>query len=385
MARTKIGVAAAVVSFLCALLATPAQAANLGLIRWSPVPLHGAYVGGFVNDDHGVSETTQIRAFEADTGRTLDIDNTYRCFGIPVCGVHDGVNTGEIIDNPTVTSDLNNGRIPLISWGCSTKPGWTLLDIIKGYNMFRAPGGVETPVIQYLLKEGSKVKGFPDTVFIRWQWEMLGKGASGKCVQTDGGPANYTQAWKDVYTLFKTDVGATNASFVWCPSASDFSSTVYGSAAHAYYPGNPYVDYVCADGYNRADQAKNFGTIFGNAYQYAVQVAAPAEKPFMVGETGDEATNTGSQAQGPWITAFFSAVQQRPDVKAVLYWDSFNCSTQNDYSITQSAGKTASAPVAALHRIVSSPYFNTRGSSVSTPTTFVAMTDSFKPGCEAGS
>src|SRR5438105_15657730 len=60
-------------------------------------------------------------------------------------------------------------------------------------------------------------------------------------------PASFVSAWRHVHDIFAAR-GATNAVWVWCPSAPGFAS----STAQAYYPGDTYVDWACADGYNWA-------------------------------------------------------------------------------------------------------------------------------------
>ena len=72
-------------------------------------------------------------------------------------------------------------------------------------------------------------------------------------------------------------------------------------------------------------------------------VASPKQKPFMVGETGDEAT---SPSQADWIkNSLFAEVKASyPDVKAVLYFDSYNCATHNDYTIGWPAGQITAPP-----------------------------------------
>ena len=59
-------------------------------------------------------------------------------------------------------------------------------------------------------------------------------------------PGEYVTAWRHVHDIF-TAVGATNATWVWCPNV-DF--TAQADPAGEALPGRRYVDWTCLDGFN---------------------------------------------------------------------------------------------------------------------------------------
>jgi beta-mannanase len=52
-------------------------------------------------------------------------------------------------------------------------------------------------------------------------------------------------AWRHLHDLF-AERGADNVRWVWCPNATAFTDRT----AQQFYPGDGYVDWVCADGYD---------------------------------------------------------------------------------------------------------------------------------------
>ena len=61
----------------------------------------------------------------------------------------------------------------------------------------------------------------------------------------DSRAAAYVAAWDHIRAIF-TAVGATNVSWVWCPTGIGFED----GRAKPYYPGDNEVDWVCADVYS---------------------------------------------------------------------------------------------------------------------------------------
>ena len=123
-----------------------------------------------------------------------------------------------------------------------------------------------------------------------------------------GNPSAYIAAWRHIWTIFHQE-GARNVAFVWCPGLS-------GGNEAAYYPGDPYVDWIGVDGYDRTDKGIGAGTfsgLFGGFYDTWVS----HQKPVMIGET---AATSFDQAQ--YIQSIQSSAPAFPDVKAIVYFDS---------------------------------------------------------------
>ena len=108
-------------------------------------------------------------------------------------------------------------------------------------------------------------------------------------------PAKFIAAWKRIHRIFDR-AGVKNVSWVWCPNAWGFAT----GEAQKYYPGDEYVDWICANGYNWApgrdgDQWRSFEWIFQHFYDWA----AGRGKPLMIGEFGAQERKPGEKAE--WI------------------------------------------------------------------------------------
>jgi hypothetical protein len=282
-----------------------------------PVVPTGALLGAHVDYDHSknIDQSTEINLLEENIGRTLDIDNSYYGFDDDLVGAQ-------------AVADRAAGRIPLDSWGCFD-PGAIV------------SGDLDTAI----LAQAEEVKEFGTPIYIRWGWEM-DQGANHVCANQLG-PTEFVLAWRHLWNLFQ-QAGATNAAWVWSPSAAGFSN----GTAMEYYPGDAYVDYASADGYSRSTtDPTDFAHIFGPLYQ-----AFSTRKPILIGETGAVVGPT----QAPWITQTGNEIdglgtqlgQAFPDVKALVFFDSRGC---HDYTITTADSVTAFAQLAR------SAYFNPLG------------------------
>ena len=109
-------------------------------------------------------------------------------------------------------------------------------------------------------------------------------------------PANFKASWIHVHNIFAAH-GASNVSFVWCPSASAWAN----GTAMQWYPGDQYVDEVCA-------QAPTVDPSVSFASEFAPFDAAAATmgKPMMIGSFGVSDSTPGAKAQ--WITDAYRAL-----------------------------------------------------------------------------
>jgi beta-mannanase len=181
----------------------------------------------------------------------------------------------------------SNGSIPLVDWSCAN---------VNKINTGSLDATITT--------EAQSFKAFAKPVFFRWYWEMDADSYAHRlCGAYHNGPA-FIAAWQRIWNIFRR-VGATNVAFVWCPSS-------HGDAS-AYYPGDAYVDWVAADGYDRS----NLGSLeFHHDFVHFYTQWAPRGKPIMVGETGAMA---GDQSR------YIQSIQQLlpvsyPRIKALMYF-----------------------------------------------------------------
>jgi beta-mannanase len=247
----------------------------------------GTLFGAYVQPTGGWTQAkfkAAINGLEADIGRKLDIDNHYYKWG-------------EAFPNWKEPWDFQNGRIPLISWGST-------------YTSQVNSGSQDA----WIRARADEVKALGKPVLLRWFWEMDAMAA--EVQEKAGTPAQFISAWRRIVNIFNNR-GATNVQWAWCGSAWLFTT----GRAQTFYPGDAYVDWICADGYNWPDKWREFNDIFADFYAWA----GPKPHRLMVAETGSVEGTVGQKGQ--WVTNARNAVKNSMrDIKAFVYFDSLSSS-----------------------------------------------------------
>jgi hypothetical protein len=283
MWRALLALAAVVAGALPLSTSVPASASG-GRPSGPLVPSSGFYVGAYTKhpDGYGIDKQKQaIKDLEARLGRRLHIDHQFYAWED---------------DFPTWREpwDLHNDRIPMISW--------------NGTNTDSIAAGAYDGLI---LERAEGVRDLGQPVFLRWFWEMDGTRHRDWAIS----PQSYVNAWRRIHDLFAAR-DATNAVWVWCPNASAFDDD-----AMSYYPGDAYVDWVCADGYNFApnrpnDRWRSFAEIFEHFYAAGMRL----RKPMMIGETG--VLERGPDEKAQWFHEAHDAIAARfPAIAALVYFN----------------------------------------------------------------
>lgn len=161
-------------------------------------------------------------------------------------------------------------------------------------------------------------------------WFPWGAGANGNQ------PGEFVTAWRHVHDLF-TSVGATNATWVWCPYVNQ------GDTFASIYPGDEYVDWTCLDGYDWGTNPaapygwRSFEDLFAHSYAVIAEALAPS-KPMVIGETA--ASEYGGSKAG-WIGEMFEALASRyPQVRGLIWFDTVD--NGMDWPLESSATATSS-------------------------------------------
>ncbi len=106
----------------------------------------------------------------------------------------------------------NYGAIPFFSWSSQAHPGggdepdFQLADVIAG------------PYDAYIREFAEAARDWGHPFFLRFDWEMNGNWFPWCGGVNGNSPGEYVAAWRHVHDIF-TAVGATNATWVWCPYA----------------------------------------------------------------------------------------------------------------------------------------------------------------------
>lgn len=281
------GVLATIAAVWAATLLLPATHVAAGKLRAPLVPRKGALFGAWSAPAKSWSQTMQKKAIlrlERHLGRKLAIDHKFYKWG-------------EWFPTWRERWDLDKGRIPMISW--------------RGTYVSKINSGSQDWLIR---KRADAIKALKQRVFIRWAWEM--DGAPNGWISDS--PWGYINAWRRIHTIFKNR-GATNAVWVWCPTAWGFES----GKAQRYYPGDAYVDWICADGYNWApgrpgSKWRGFKEIYAAFYRFGEAHG----KPLMAGEYGAQERRAREKAR--WLRYVGVTLREHyRRIKAVVYFDSY--------------------------------------------------------------
>ncbi|WP_433080630.1 glycoside hydrolase family 26 protein [Dactylosporangium sp. CA-052675] len=260
----------------------PAIATSEGPFQAGPVgpPKQGSYLGAWVRPG-SLTESgrvTAMTAWEKSLGRKMAIVNTYRRFD-------------EDFDTVSDRQFAARGSTLMLSWA----GGDTRLITMGRYD-------------DLIRQRARELKAFGHPVLLRYRWEMDRPNLR---AQMWSG-ADYVAAWKYVRGIF-TQEGATNASWVWCPTAEGFQ----GGYAADFYPGDDQVDWTCVDVY----AGTKYGTIGQLMRPFLEFCAKHPSKPVMVGEFGI-ARSWGTEQRASWLRDASATFKANPQIRAVLYFES---------------------------------------------------------------
>jgi beta-mannanase len=250
-----------------------------------PTSTSGTLLGTYVKPETGWQAADFQNAFTnliTRTGSNIDIGHQYIAWKGSLGGWQSKFH-------------LNNGRIPMISWASAKTT-----EINTGAHD------------AWIRQQADAVKALGKPVMIRYLWEM------DLLKEESISPADFIAAWRRIHTIFQNR-GATNARWVWCPSAHSFNSGI----GPTWYPGDEYVDWIGADGYNWGSQAepnkwRPFRDVFANFYTWA----AARNKPLMIGETGSQERWAGEKGQ--WYLDMASTIKTTyPKIKALVMFDAY--------------------------------------------------------------
>jgi len=247
------------------------------------IPRHGALFGAFVNR-HG-DPWANVVGFQRTLGYKLTIVHHYRPWSIGSYKIDKAA--------------LSHRQIPMISWS----PGGTT-------TASAITSGSQDALIT---RTARAIKGLHKKIFLRLAYEMDQPPGSPRYIGT---PREFVPAWRHVVRIFRR-VGALNARFVWCGIAANFKT----GHAQAYYPGDRYVNWIAADGYNwypAKDRWAGYRSIFSSFSHWGRRHG----KPMMIAETGSMEDPHSAGRKGQWMTRARKWVHAHHHIKALVYFDS---------------------------------------------------------------
>jgi hypothetical protein len=290
---------------------------SLSPARKVTAPAKGAYLGSFVNTPGtkkgGTFEVVlaNLPAFTQQIGRNLAIVAAYQPWMKPWA------------TNAKLTTVADTyGAIPMVSWHC-------------GDSDERVASGKDDALIAEFAQ---RLKEYGGPVFLRWFWEpnlpfaaaCLGPGP------TADQAARYVAAYRRIARIFDKEQ-ASNVAFVWSVA------TVTDSAVmKMYYPGDKYVDWIAADGYDRLKLGRD---AFTEQFRPWYLRFKSRGKPMAV-------TETGATTDQPEFLQGVAEVLPRdyPKIKAFVYFDSV---AAHDWRLSSYGG----AGIPAFAELGRDPYF----------------------------
>jgi hypothetical protein len=278
----------------------------------------------------GVSESvpSQLARLESTIGRKLDIEHR---FMQRTCS----------LDVRVIRAATRRGHIPMISW---------FPDPAGGGQVLR---GDADACIQ---RVGRQIASQPYRLLLRPYWEFNGdwmpwsKDLDGSLLTT----AEFKRLWMRTIDRLRDGGAFPKASMVWCPSAGYYGSPNGALDARASYPGDTYVDWVCADDFNHVGDGvwREFADLFHSSRN--VERDFRGRKPFLVGETGSIEDPTDSSRKGTWFRNARDYIKSSmPGMRALVYFDV--AYTDGDWRIG-----TTSSSLTGLRELARDPYFDTR-------------------------
>jgi len=287
--------------------ATPAHGGHQGKHKHhrKPPPQRptywGAWIGPQLTGEQPPWDMSSVSRFEELTGKGMSLLEFAApfadCSQSPCAFYH----------FPTYEMNVirNYGAIPFFSWASQSIPA--PLDLHQpAFQLADITAGTYDSYIRRFA-EGARAWGHP--FFLRFNWEMNGDWFPWGEFANGNTPGSYVAAYRHVHDIF-TSVGATNATWAWCPYAD--VQHRFGPLAR-YYPGDAYVDWTCLDGFNWAKNGVNsqpwrsFDQIFNGSYRTITRKLAP-RKPMLLAEF---ASGGKSHRKAEWITQMFKDLRSK--------------------------------------------------------------------------
>lgn len=317
-------------------------------------PIDGAFLGAWANPALG-KQVDAIASLEKTLGHRLAVHLSYWQF-------NSGNELSAISADPAVQDDIDKGRIPLISWGCSRDAGTTFQQIADG-------GDLDT---LYTIPGAEAVKSLESRVFIRLSWEFnlhLGdpqtiKGNSCFTPANWGNlaaeEAEFIAYFRHIVEVFR-EQGVHNVTWLRCPSSNEDALSKYPVAE--FYPGGEYVDWIAGDAYDKpTEPARGFEAIW-TPFWTAFHAYG---KPMLIAETGEVNNATDGFTQKKFFEDAAAALSpggifnRSPweRIAALTYFDAEDSTMDYDWAVetptTDIGGEKAWAALAGL------PYFERR-------------------------
>ena len=299
----------------------------------------GAWIGSHLTGTESPWDMGAVAKFESMAGKPVSLIN----FSSPFADCSRQPCSYYRFPEAEMERIRSHGAIPFFSWGSQStparldQPDFQLSDVIEGRHD------------AYIREWAEAARDWGKPFFLRFNWEMNGDWFAWVEGVNGNRPGEYVAAWRHVHDIF-TAVGATNATWVWCPNVDPHGKL---KDLAPLYPGDAYVDWTGLDGYNWGTNPSSpkgwmsFNQLFRSTYDRIVGSIAPG-KPLVVSEFGSS-EHGGSKAA--WIAdALRAAATEYPLLRGLLWFEKYDDGM--DWPLATSA-----AAASAFAAGISSPTF----------------------------
>jgi hypothetical protein len=292
----------------------------------------GAWIGPQFTGTAAPEDMTAVTDFEALSRKPLSLLETFSPWAI--CSAST-CPPNQAFPAASLEKMRNYGAVPIYSWasernGEVSEPDYQLADIISGtYDSY---------IRQWALE--AKAWGHP--FFLRFDWEMNGNWFPWSESVNGNKAGEFVAAWRHVHDIFAA-VGATNASWLWCPYVNPNGNL---QSVASVYPGDAYVDWTCLDGYNKGTASggkwRTFSYLFGPDYREITETLAPS-KPMLIAEV---ASSESGGSKAAWIEEMFTQLPvDFPKVRGLMWFDYYDQGNDWPLETSQSATEAFAAGI----------------------------------------
>jgi hypothetical protein len=302
--------AAGMLALLLSCVALPTQTVRAASESKASSVYWGASIGTQLTGTQAPWDMAAVTAFESKVGKPLSLLG----FSSPFADCSSSPCSFYRFPAGPMENVRRYGAIPFFSWGSQStpasrhQPDFQLADVIRGdYDA-------------YIRSFATAAKSWGHPFFLRFNAEMNGPWFAWSAGVNGNSPGQYVAAWRHVHDIF-TSVGATNATWVWCPNVDP--DRTY-QKLRPLYPGNAYVDWTCLDGFNWGGSPRDwqhFDRVFHSTYSRIARKIAPS-KPMIIGET---ASGNRGGSKAAWVKGMLRALATGyHKIHGVLWFDVYD-------------------------------------------------------------
>jgi len=269
----------------------------------------GAQIGSQMTGTAAPWDMSPVYRFEELAGKGLSLVE----LGTPFAECGSGGCAMTSFPDTPLESIRSYGAIPVLSWNSGSSPPQL---VQPDFSLAAVSSGRYDAYIEEFAR---KAKEWGHPFFLRFNWEMNGFWFPWGIGVNGNSADQYVAAWRHVHDIF-TAVGATNATWIWCPNVDQYGKL---TPLRELYPGDEYVDWTGLDGFN---WGKHFGSpgwqtfnqVFHRTYREVVTQIAPG-KPMMLPEV---ASNDRGGDKPGWIRDMLDKLRHRyRKIRAVVWYD----------------------------------------------------------------